>query len=143
MARLTATSRYNGARRDLVSVSGQAGIIANLYRFDRAAEREIIALNKRMMQRTKQIAEVIVPFDTGRMQESLTAELSAQGFTFTVKYDKAIFDRDGEPYYPYFVELGTRQHAAQPTLLPAYEVASAEYRPELRKALQRAIRRLG
>jgi hypothetical protein len=125
------------------SVTGQKGIIANLYSFDHELRRDIVMLNRRFAPHTRGIAQAIVPVDTGRSRHALTAELSPEELTFKVFYDKSVYDNDGVAYYPQFFELGTSRQAAQPTLIPAFERVAPQYNAELRDAIRGAIRRIG
>lgn len=135
-----ASRRHASSSRPDVKVRGDRGIIANLYSYDARMRRDMIALNRLWAARTVKIAQEIVPFDTGRMHDSLVAEFSKMGLVFHVKYDKTDFDADGVEYYPPWVEFGTSRMSARPTLGPAYQRASAQYLPALRVALRRLTR---
>jgi HK97 gp10 family phage protein len=66
-----------------------------------------------MGKRAEQMAKALVPVQTGRLRDSITSE---------VEGDTAIVSANTE--YALFVELGTRNMAAQPFLRPAMLAAA-------------------
>lgn len=74
-------------------------------------------------------AKARCPVDTGRLRNSITHEVAAG--------EHAVYVGTNVEYGPY-VELGTRNHAAQPFLRPAAEEHGAEYRRILEGELRGA-----
>lgn len=125
-----------------VSIRGIDGIVANLHAADEYIKEEVGSLNRVVASRVVQIAQRLVPVDTGRMWGSIKPVFTEQGLRFYVHFDPADFEKDGVAYYPPFVEFGTSRMAAQPSLTPAWAHERASYKRGITIAVQRAIGRL-
>lgn len=87
-----------------------------------AARRELLSSGLRVVAGAKRRA----PVDTGRLRNSITFEVTADGDVVRVGTNLE---------YAAFQEFGTRKMPARPFLFPAFE----EERPRLRERMQRAI----
>lgn len=92
---------------------------------------------KAAMQREVKIAAVNiqngarsrVPVDTGRLRNSITHEILADGLNASV---------GSNVEYAPFVEFGTRRMRAKPYLFPAFEEERPRYMERLKRALSKA-----
>lgn len=123
-----------------LSVTGTKAVISNLRSWRRTVIRRLAVHTAATGAEIRDMAKTVSPYDTGRMMRSITLALSEQGLAFEVFYDPEHFARDGEPYYPVFVELGTRNMPARPTLGWAYEVNAPAYAAGVRAILRKATR---
>lgn len=116
-------------------------VVANFRAADEALQLEVRDAVRRMADRTRRIARRIVPVDTGYMREHIKTILSPSGLAFEVGWDASDFAGAGKPFYPFFVEYGTRFMAARPTLGPAYAEAAPQFEREIAQAIRRAVNR--
>lgn len=124
-------------RSSKVTVRGQEAIIANLHRVSARTKRDLRITTDRYRREVVRTAKNICPVRTGRMRGSITGELSPQGYAFEVFYDPAPFIRDGQPYYPVYVELGTSRMPARPVLRWAYDAHELRYKAEIASVIRR------
>lgn len=123
-----------------VEIRGISGCATRLAAFGREARQEAVSITLRNSLNALDYSRQIVPKDTRRMMRSLTINMSESGLTFILFYDPDTFDADGQPYYPLYVEYGTRLHPAQPTLEPTLDEIGPQYTKDMERALRRLTR---
>ncbi|MEO7102876.1 MAG: HK97-gp10 family putative phage morphogenesis protein [Gemmatimonadaceae bacterium] len=128
-----------------VTVQNVDGLIANIVAKNKTALKLILAAVGNSAARLQQRTIDLCPKDTFYMSEHVRADFSENGYTYEVGWDAKDFlgtiDEKGRPraFYPYFVELGTRHMAAQPSLGIAFAEEQPRYKAELANAMARAI----
>lgn len=75
----------------------------------------------------KALTQLFCAVDTGFMQEHVKTVYADAGLSFETGWEAMDFFDAGRPFYPPFVEFGTRFMSAQPALGPAF----AEIEPQL------------
>jgi HK97 gp10 family phage protein len=81
-------------------------------------KKEIMNILKQAAEDTLEFSGQLAPVLTGKMKDSGRVEQTATG------YEVSYGDDSGEFDYPWFVEMGTKNMAAQPFLYPAFEIES-------------------
>ena len=128
-----------------VKVIGIEGVIARFERGGKAARQGILDVTGEAAARIHQRTVDLCPKKSGFMSENVRTDFSDSGLSFETGWDARDFlgtvDEQGNPrsFYPFFVELGTRHMAAQPSLSIAYAEELPRYRAELSEALRRAL----
>jgi len=120
-------------------VRGVTGLVANLRAFDRIAVAEIGDAMERGAKDTRDLARQLCAVDTGFMREHLDYELTPERRAYTVGWKPEDFAEAGLPFYPPFVELGTSNSPAQPSLFPAHETMQPHVQSDIGAALRRSI----
>lgn len=128
---------------DGLTVRGVTGLIANVRAFDALAGREIRAAMRRGAKDTKDLTQQLCPVDKGFMRDHVKAEMSPDDLAYTVGWKPEDFAAAGLPFYPPFVELGTSQSEAQPSLFPAHEEMTPHVQQDVGDALRRSTARAG
>lgn len=128
-----------------LQVTGQRGIIANIYAAQARIGDHIRKVNRRSARQTRDLARQLAPVDTTNLRESITYALSEQGLVFDVFHDPAFYE--GGPPYNIFQELGFRHQASgafiqNPHLLPAWESMKGPYAADISRAVRYAIQGL-
>jgi HK97 gp10 family phage protein len=116
-------------------------IVANFYAADQRAQRELRVAVKSAGDFFHDLAYFLAPVDTSFMRDHLTTVFSDDGLVFEGGYRDSDFSAAGLPFYPPFVEDGTRLAPAQPHLRPAFEETVREFGRDVGAALRRAIAR--
>ena len=129
--------------RMTLSTRNLNGVVANLFRSDREAQRAIRVTVDKYGHETHAIAVALCPFDTGFMQEHLRLRFTERGLGYEVGWDEPDFTAAGLPFYPLYQEFGTTKMAAQPCLFPAHELTRPRFTAALRNNVRAAVRRRG
>lgn len=124
-----------------LEVTGLRALAGNFRAFDKALQSEVLKATRRAGGDVRDLAEQLCPVDKGNMKESIKTDFSEGGYRFAVFYDPAVFVRKRLPYYPPYVEFGTRFSGAQPTLIPAYRDVEPHYIADVSTAVRAAARR--
>lgn len=132
---------FNAGDQIYLRVRGARAAIANLYRTEEDIVEGMREASRNAARDTRDLAFQLCPVDTERMRNSLDYELSPDELTFNVFYDPAPFIADGVAYYPPFVEFGTVNMDAQPTLLPAFNEMDLVYQADISRLVRQAIKR--
>lgn len=117
-------------------VTNTSAVIANIYAFDRRAQVGMRNANLRAGEFCKHTARQFVPVRSGRTYNAIDTDYGDAGLSFKTFVDPEPFVRDGEDYYPVYIEFGTRKRPATPFLLPAFRLTE----PVLKAAIAREIR---
>lgn len=126
-------------------VTNLSAVIANIYRFDRDAQRGMRNAAIRAGEFCKHTARQFVDVDTGRTYNAIETDYGDAGLSFETYVDPEPFARDGVEFYPWWLEMGTRFRPATPFLFPAFRltepILKAEVAREIRAALAAAAAR--
>ncbi len=77
---------------------------------------------------TRRLAKSLSPVDTGYMRAMIKTIFSEDGFTFETGWKLGDdFLGTGRNPYPFYQELGTRFHKAQPCLNPAFQQLAPKF----------------
>jgi HK97 gp10 family phage protein len=124
-----------------LSVRNIDGLAANFY----AADREIAAAMRdaarSAAELVQQVTQQTCAVDTGFMRDHVRIWFTPSGLGFEVGWDADDFFAAGHPFYPFFVEYGTRFMAAQPALEPAYDYVVPIYRDDVSDLIRAAVER--
>ena len=123
-------------------VRGVTGLIANVRAFDRIAVAEIGDAMERAAKDTRDLGRQLCAVDTGFMREHLDYELTPERRAYTVGWKPEDFAEAGLPFYPIWVELGTSNSPAQPSLFPAHETMQPHVQADVGEAIRRSIARV-
>lgn len=104
-----------------VGVRGVQGMVANLYAYNEAVQRNVRqAVQENGAEHRQRIAEE-APKDTGFMASQTRVEYSPEGLTYEVGYFAPDFTSAGFPFYPPYVVFGTSRMAANDFIFRATE----------------------
>lgn len=123
--------------RRIVQVVGGPRLAAQLRRRNSDIQKEARAATRNSGRAVEELTAFLVPKRTWLMHDSISLSFDHGGLSFMVKFDKAAFDREQEPYYPVYVELGTQRQRAQPSLGPAYFNEIGPYEQAIKDILRR------
>ncbi len=132
-----------GGMRLTFAIRDEAGLRANFRGYDRQLTTDARRSVRRNAARWLAIVRATVAYDTGRMQRLVKVKLTPSGLVFEGGWDAADFEREGEPFYPPFVELGTSRQAAQPSIEPAWLEVQGRLRLDIAADMRRSINRAG
>lgn len=130
-------------------VRGLSSARAALRSFDVQMTEEIIATNDEYRLITTDLIGWIAPKRTGFMSEHPESQLTPRGFAFQAGYFEDTFLEQlaamglRPRFYPPYQEYGTRFHAAQPSVEPAFEIIAPEYTAAVNDILARSVRDFG
>lgn len=133
-------SRYTALGFEL-GIRNLDALVANFYKADpvaQAAFREVVAETANDMGA---LTAMLAPVDKGFMSDHVKERITPSGLGFEVGWDAADFFEAGLAFYPFFQELGTRFHPAQPSLGPAYEELMPAFRERIATACRDAMAR--
>lgn len=125
-----------------LSVVNAQAIVANLYSGDRIIKREAKRIVNDLADFVYDETRRTCAYDTGFMHDHLRKIITRAGLTFEVGWDATDFISQGKAFYPFFVEYGTVNMAAQPALEPAYKKGAVKFRADLTRGLREAINRI-
>lgn len=112
-------------------VRDEGALYANLRgadsEFQNLARRRVRYYSNELLERVR----ATVAYDTGRMRRLVKRTISDSGLIFDAGWDADDFAREGEPFYPPFVEVGTFVQPAQPSLVPAWFWVQGRFRDAL------------
>lgn len=123
-----------------VEIRGMQGMIINFRKVSADTRKRVQKVTRLARNDTVKLARQLVPKDTRRMMRSITGDITSSGLTFVVYYDPQVFENEGQPYYPVYVEFGTSLQAAQPTLEPSFNEMKPIYLRDIKAAMRRATR---
>jgi HK97 gp10 family phage protein len=128
-----------------LKVSGVDALVARFERGGKAAREAILRVVGESAARLHQRTVDLAPKRSGYMAEHVRTDFSRSGLSFETGWDASDFlgtiDEHGRerPFYPLYVEFGTRHMAAQPSLSIAYAEEEPLFKAELSEALRRAL----
>lgn len=122
---------------------GTQGLVANFH----AADRRVGALVRRRVQyygrRVQELTRRYAAYRSGFMRDHVGVWFTANGLVFTVGWDPADFAAAGRPFYPPYLEFGTRKMAARPALYPAYRDVEPQFVRSIGEAVKAALEQRG
>lgn len=134
------------------SVRGQRGLIANLFRCDKAITENCRKQTVRTGVKVQQLAFQLAPVseddaDSFHMRDQIRLEFTPGGLGFEVGYDETDFTKAGEAPYGVYQELGFTHYLSgefirNPHIEPAYRSEDRNYRIGVRNAVIAAIAQL-
>lgn len=133
---------YGGLQLEL-AVRDTSGVAANFHAADGEITRDMQGVIDRGADLIVAVTRQLVPVRTGFMREHVTKRKSAGGLAFEVGWSATDFINAGLAFYPVFVEFGTRNMAARPSLGRAYRYAVPIIQQEARDVIRAAIERIG
>lgn len=126
-----------------VFVEGKAATIANMYAANKGVVAEMRHATVKAGYDTHRLAYQFCPKDTWFMANHLRVEFTPEQRGFEVFWDPEDFHAEDLEFYPPFVEFGTFNSPAQPSLGPAFEVMSVHYAADISRAISKALRKAG
>jgi hypothetical protein len=124
-------------------IRGLAGLAANLQSGDRYVTGQVRRATEKAADAVVFHASAFSTRDTLFMSQHVDKEIFPSGLGFNAGWWKEDFDAAELRFYPIYQELGTRYHAAKPSLGPAYRLVAPDYEAEIGRILQRSIARMG
>jgi hypothetical protein len=124
----------------IIEVTGGPDVIKRLKNVDKKMKGELRAAARDHGRAVEELTAFLVPKRTWLMHDSISLAFFSEGMGFEVRFDKAKFDQEGEPYYAFYVELGTSRQRAQPSLFPAFENEREPYLARVRSIIRGATR---
>lgn len=129
--------------RMTLSTTNLSAVSANFLAADTRLQRAAKRVVKRAGVKTHELAREQAPVDTGFMRSQLKLRFTEQALGYEVGFDEKDFEAAGLSFYPLFVLFGTVNQPANDFLFSAHEATKPQFKAELRKELQAAIRRKG
>jgi HK97 gp10 family phage protein len=117
--------------------------VANFSRASAEAAPRLAATARRGAEAVEERARAICPVRTGRMQRLIRSVFTESGLIFETGWFAEDFFAEREPFYPIYVEWGTRFMAAQPTIGPAFASVTPLYQQWVRDDVRYLTRILG
>lgn len=124
-----------------LKVTGVSGAVRNLYAADAEINTALRRVNREAMRDTAALVRQWCPVDTTFMVRHVREDLTRDELKFRVGWDAADFTAAGLPFYPPYVEYGTINSPAQPSLGPAWREMRPLYERDVRDAVRAAIAR--
>lgn len=131
------------ALRMTVGTRGLAGLAANFQAADARTQRRSREVVAKYAERQFRLTRELAPVDTGFLRSHIRKRISDDGLAYEVGVREDDFDDAGKPFYPVYLEFGTRFMAARPFIFPARDKVYPEFKRALRSELSAAIRRRG
>lgn len=122
-----------------LGVKGLEGLVANFYAADIDCQLALETATRRAGDEIFGLAYMFCPVDTGFMQEHLKLLLTR--FTFEIGWDATDFFDAGHPFYPEWVEFGTRFMPGQYVLTRAYDEGYPKYVADVSQGVHDALER--
>lgn len=126
-----------------VGTRGRSALAANFQAADTRAQRAVRGVVARYAERQFRLTRELAPVDTGFLRSHIRKRISDDGLAYEVGVREEDFEGAGKPFYPVYLEFGTRFMAARPFIFPARDAVAPEFRRALRAELSKAIRRRG
>jgi HK97 gp10 family phage protein len=108
-------------------------------RAQRAARKIVVKYADKQFRLTRELA----PVDTGFLRSHIRQRISDDGLAYEIGVREEDFEGAGKPFYPVYLEFGTRFMHARPFIFPARDKIAPEFRRALGQELSAAIRRRG
>ena len=131
------------AVRMTVGTRNRRALAANFSAADARAQRAVRGVVARYAERQFRLTRELAPVDTGFLRSHIRKRVSDDGLAYEVGVREEDFEGAGLPFYPVYLEFGTRFMAARPFIFPARDAVAPEFRRALRGELSKAIRRRG
>lgn len=125
-----------------LSQMGVAGIVANFYKADAEVFAAMQDTGRRFGTELQERTMFYTPVLSGFMQDHVKLRFLNDDTAFEVGWIADDFFNAGREFYPFFVEEGTVNMAAQHPLGNAYAEVAPEYELEMRNSVKRAIDRI-
>jgi HK97 gp10 family phage protein len=100
--------------------------------------RKIVA---KYAEKQFRLTRELAPVDTGFLRAHIRKRVSDDGLAYEVGVREDDFEDAGKPFYPVYLEFGTRFMSARPFIFPARDATVPEFRRALGTELRAAIRR--
>lgn len=131
------------ALRMTVGTRGLSALAANFSAKDARVQRKSREIVARYAERQFRLTRELAPVDTGFLRSHIRKRISYDGLAYEVGVREEDFADSGKPFYPVFLEFGTRFMHARPFIFPARDKVAPEFKRALRTELSAAIRRRG
>jgi HK97 gp10 family phage protein len=124
-----------------VGTRGTSALAANFRAADARVQRSARALVAKYAERQFRLTRELAPVDTGFLRSHIRKRVSDDGLAYEVGVREEDFEGAGKPFYPVYLEFGTRFMAARPFIFPARDAVAPEFRRALSAELRKSIRR--
>ena len=104
-------------------------LVSSAERYTAQVRERIRRVNEASLDRSYQMAQSLVPVETGETKRSMKHEMDADGMGYKMGFDP----RDRGPV-PWFLEFGTRFMPARPMIHPTREAEAPRLRADWIKA---------
>lgn len=124
-----------------LSVRNSTAVVANIYAADRMIKHELADAVKDTAEYVRAQTYRMAAVDTSFMRDHIRIFTTPKSLVYEVGWDVLDFVGEGKAFYPFFVEFGTRNMAAQPALIPAGQMGKAYLRRRTARAIVTAVAR--
>lgn len=131
------------ALRMTVGTRGLAALAANFQAADARVQRRSREIVAKYAEKQFRLTRELAPVDTGFLRSHIRKRVSDDGLAYEVGVREEDFADAGRPFYPIYLEFGTRFMSARPFVFPARDKVAPEFKRALRAELSAAIRRRG
>jgi HK97 gp10 family phage protein len=124
-----------------VGTRNARALAANFAAADQRVQKSARQIVARYAEKQFRLTRELAPVDTGFLRAHIRKRISDDGLAYEVGVREDDFEGAGKPFYPLYLEFGTRFMAARPFVFPARDAIAPEFRRALRAELSKAIRR--
>ena len=127
--------------RMTVGTRGLSALAANFQARDARAQRRSREIVARYAEKQFRLTRELAPVDTGFLRAHIRKRVSDDGLAYEIGVREDDFADAGKPFYPLYLEFGTRFMSARPFIFPARETIAPQFRRAITAELSAAIRR--
>ena len=118
-----------------------SALVANFYATDAEIQEGARAIVANAAEVLDEYWAALCPVDTGLMKSLRRVQFTESGLEFNAGWLDEDFAEAQKPFYPPFVEFGTRFMRAQPSLGPAFEQTAPLFEADMRDLIEAAAAR--